>query len=413
MPPVPQSSPLPSPLPSSPPADVNGIAAALLRDLSLVQTSPHSMWGYKRAASAVFQLDEPITALLQADGTLRKIPHIGPSSARVMLEVIHTGGSPTVERTVDASPKRAEVERRRALRNGFLSRAQVVAILAGADPDAGAHANANANATADMRFAALAAQSAQRSTRVASMADYRGDLQMHSVWSDGSQTLAQIVDEARRREYAFAAVTDHSYGLRIANGLSMEDIARQHEEIDRLNAQLAGVTSFRLLKGIEANIRADGTLDMSAAELARLDIVVAAPHAALRSPLPQTSRMIAAVTTPGVHILGHPRGRMYGSRPGVTADWPAVFAAAAQAGVAIEIDGDPARQDIDYQLAAQARDAGCLFALDSDAHGPRDWRYVETALAHARLAGVPAERIINTWPLDKLLAWAETRRPRH
>jgi histidinol phosphatase-like PHP family hydrolase len=115
-----------------------------------------------------------------------------------------------------------------------------------------------------------------------------------------------------------------------------------------------------------------------------------------------------------VHILGHPRGRMYGSRPGVAADWRAVFAAAAEAGVASEIDGDPARQDVDYLLAADAVDAGCLFALDSDAHGPRDWRSVETAMAHARLAGVPRDRIINTWPLDKLLDWAKAHeRMRH
>jgi putative hydrolase len=185
----------------------------------------------------------------------------------------------------------------------------------------------------------------------------------------------------------------------------MEDLARQHAEIDHLNARLGG--RFRLLKGIEANIRADGTLDMTVDERSRLDLVVAAPHAALRSPVAQTARMIAAVTTPGVHILGHPRGRIYGSRPGVAADWPAVFAAAATAGVAIEIDGDPARQDIDYVLAADAIDAGCLFALDSDAHGPRDWRYVETALAHARLASVPPERIINTWSLEKLLDWTQ------
>jgi putative hydrolase len=184
----------------------------------------------------------------------------------------------------------------------------------------------------------------------------------------------------------------------------MPDLARQHEEIDRLNAQRGG--SFRLLKGIEANIRADGTLDLTADELAQLEIVVAAPHASLRTPLPQTERMIAAVRTPGVHILGHPRGRMYGSRPGVSADWPAVFAAAAEAGVAIEIDGDPARQDLDYLLVPQAIEAGCLFALDSDAHGRRDWTFIETALAHARLAGVPADRIINTWPLERLLAWA-------
>ena len=120
--------------------------------------------------------------------------------------------------------------------------------------------------------------------------------------------------------------------------------------------------------------------------------------------------MIAALETPGVHILGHPRGRMYGSRPGVSADWDRVFAAAARTGVAVEIDGDPSRQDIDYDLARNAVAAGCLFALDSDAHAPDQLQYAETAVAHARLAGVPAESIINCWPVDRLVDWLQSRR---
>ena len=122
--------------------------------------------------------------------------------------------------------------------------------------------------------------------------------------------------------------------------------------------------------------------------------------------------MLAAVTAPGVHVLGHPRGRMFGSRPGVTADWPRVFAAAAASGVAIEIDGDPSRQDLDYDLARAADAAGCLFALDTDAHAVSQWRYAEIAIAHARLAGIAAERVVNTWPLERLLEWAARRRLR-
>jgi putative hydrolase len=146
-------------------------------------------------------------------------------------------------------------------------------------------------------------------------------------------------------------------------------------------------------------------------ELARLEIVVAAPHSVLRSEEDQTARMIAAVSSPHVHILGHPRGRMFGSRPGVAADWNRVFAAAKRSNVAIEIDGDPSRQDLDYELARRAVDAGCLFALDSDAHSTGELpRYAQTAIAHARLAGVPAERVINCWPLERLLEWAKQRR---
>src|SRR5262249_39203560 len=152
-----------------------------------------------------------------------------------------------------------------------------------------------------------------------------------------------------------------------------------------------------------------GSVDMQPEELRQLEIVVAAPHAGLRGAADQTSRMLRAVRTPGVHILGHPRGRKYGSRPGVTAAWDRVFRAAAEHGVAIEIDGDPSRQDIDHELAARARDSGCLFALDSDAHATRELSYVETAIAHARLAGLPPERIINCWSLDRLLAWARSK----
>jgi putative hydrolase len=361
-------------------ADTNLIVAGLLRDLAVSQTSTQRAWGYKQAANAILALDEPLEALVQPDGMLARIPRIGPSSTRVIQEVLATGASPVVERAVDASGKRAEIDRRRGLRAHFLSRARVRAI------------NDDASLGGPRRE------------------DYRGDLQMHSTWSDGSQTLEAIVEAGRSRGYAWCAVTDHSGGLPIANGLSPARFAAQRAEIDRLNRDNDG--GFRLLAGVEANIRADGTVDVEPADRPLFDIVVAAPHAVLRSAANQTSRMLAAVTAPGVHVLGHPRGRMFGSRPGVTADWPRVFAAAAGSGVAIEIDGDPARQDVDYHLARAADTAGCLFALDTDAHAVSQWRYAEIALAHARLAGVDPGRVVNTWPLDRLLEWAARRRLR-
>jgi histidinol phosphatase-like PHP family hydrolase len=364
---------------AGPAVDTNGLIAALLRDLAAAQESQQSRWGYKRAASAVRNLDAPIESYLQPDGTLRKIPNVGPASTRVIMEVLTTGKSETVERHVSASGKTAAVAKSRELRGHFLTRAQVLAALGDA------------------------------TLRGPRLDQYRGDLQMHSVWSDGSQTLDDIVATGIRRGYEYSAVTDHSYGLPIAGGVSMARLAEQHRDIDRLNA--GHRRRFRLLKGIEANIRVDGSVDMLPDELRQLEIVVAAPHAALRSPADQTARLLRAVATPGIHILGHPRGRMYGSRPGVTADWPTVFAAAARAEVAIEIDGDPSRQDVDYDLAALAVRAGCLFALDSDAHGVDDFAFAETAVAHARLANVPADRVINCWPLDRLLAWASRHRP--
>ena len=362
------------------PADTNIHVASLLRDLASVQKSTQSKWGYKRAAQAILNLDEPIERLLQPDGTLRKIPNVGPSSLRVVMEALETGASPTVERAIAAAGKNADVAKSRALRTNFLSRAQVVAAL--------------------------------RNPRLQGPqpADYLGDLQMHSVWSDGSDSLQDLIAACLARGYRYCAITDHSYGLPIAGGVSMADLARQHDEIDRLNRAFAG--RFRMLKGIEANIRADGSIDMKPDELARIELVVASPHSSLRSLTDQTPRMIAAVTAPGVHILGHPRGRMFGSRAGVAARWDDVFAAAARSKVAIEIDGDPARQDLDFELARRAAAAGCLIAIDSDAHSGAELSYTDTALAHARLAAVPTDRVINCWPLEQLLDWAEGRRGR-
>jgi histidinol phosphatase-like PHP family hydrolase len=359
--------------------DRNSEVAGWLRDFAFLQKSPHSRWGYKRAASAVLSLPVQIDTLLNDDGTLQKIPHVGPASTRVILEVLNTGASSLVDAAVEAAEPatRADILRRRGLRSNFLSRAAASAAMRSRQPDA------------------------------PSRADVRCDLQMHSDWSDGVQTLEEIIHTGIARNYTHAAVTDHSYGLPIAGGLPMAKVAQQHREIEKLNAKYHG--QFRLLKGIEANIRADGSVDMTLDELAQFEIVVAAPHSALRSSNDQTARMIGAVQTPGVHILGHPRGRMYGSRPGVSADWEKVFTAAARAGVAIELDGDPSRQDLDFDLARLAISSGCLFAIDSDAHAADQWWYAETALAHARIAGIPRARVINCWPLADLLAWAATR----
>src|SRR2546428_7404288 len=159
--------------------DTNGLIASLLRDLASVQTSQQSRWGYKRAAAAVLNLEEPIETLLQADGTLRKIPHVGPSSTRVILEVLKTGRSETVERAVAASGLSGDVEKSRDMRGRFLTRAEVIAALR--------------NAT--LRGPQLSA--------------YRGDLQMHSTWSDGSQTLADIIEGGLARGYEYCAVSDH------------------------------------------------------------------------------------------------------------------------------------------------------------------------------------------------------------
>lgn len=355
--------------------DTNAKVGALLRDLADVQTSQQSKWGYKRAAAAILDLEEPLESLLQPDGTLRKIPNVGPSSLRVIHEFLSSGRSEIVENAVAGSAKAGAVARNREWRGNFLSSAQVAEIL---------------------RF------EKDRGLRVR---DYRGDLQMHSEYSDGRVSLAELAEGCLARGYAYCAVTDHSYGLPIARGVSMSDLRKQHAEIDRLNRRYKG--RFRMFKGIEANILADGTLDMKASELRTIQVILAAPHSKLRTGDDQTARMLAAVTTPGVHILAHPRGRKFGTRPGITANWDRVFAAATASGVAIEIDGDPSRQDIDFELAQRAIEAGCLFALDSDAHSVEELRYADIALAHARLAGIAIARVINCWDVDRLESWLE------
>jgi histidinol phosphatase-like PHP family hydrolase len=365
-------------------ADVNAVVGGYLRDLAFAQSSQQKMFGYKRAAAAIFALDTPLTDLVGPDGAWPKIPGIGPGSARVIREVLETGGSPTVEQAVETSGRRADIDRRRQLRRHFLSRAEVRRVLS------------------DPAFAGP------------TLEQYLGDLQMHSEWSDGSPTVQEIAEACIERGYRYSAVTDHSYGLRIAGGMSMAEAVEQRKAIDEVNLRYG--EQFRLLQGIEANIDAAGHLDLTDDEAATFDVVLAAPHSRLRRSEDQTDRMLTAVAHPAVRILAHPRGRITGSRAGVIADWHVGFAAAAERRVAIEIDGDPARQDLDHALAADALAAGCLFALDSDAHTTGQLSYAETALAHARLAGIPAERIVNCWPLDRLLAWlahpsSERRRP--
>ena len=362
--------------PLMPPNDVNLIAAGVLWDLALAHAGRHARLAYKRAARSVLGLEQSVASIAREHG-LRDVPYIGVSTERILLEFLQHGHSAIADRVIEESGKAAEIEAARKLRTNFLSRAAVIEILKMTAPG------------------------------LVGREHYLGDFQMHSDWSDGTDSIEAMARGAMARGQRCLAITDHSYGLRIAHGISMEDVARQHEQIDTVNARLAG--RFRVLQGIEANIRADGTVDMEPHELRAIEIVVAAPHSGLRRPEDQTERMLTAVRTLGVHILGHPRGRMV-TRPGVLADWDAVFHEAARRHVAIELDGDPWRQDLDWTLARRALRAGCLFSLDSDAHSVDELRYSDWALAHARLAGIPPARVINTWPLEDLEEWSAAHR---
>jgi histidinol phosphatase-like PHP family hydrolase len=350
--------------------DINLELGGLLLDMAALAGQSQRAWGYKRAAKAVFRLDRHVTPLVEAN-TFKAVPGIGPTTDRIARELIHDGRSAFVENAIAAAGRSETTARLRALRQHFISRATVEELLSRRGGPARAR--------------------------------YRGDFQMHSVWSDGAETLESIVDACVARGYQCAGITDHSYGLAIAGGMSMAQVAEQHLAIDALNAKYKG--RFRIFKGIETNIRADGTVDMEPRELRLFEFVVASPHSMLRRTIDQTPRMVGAVSQPGVCILGHPQGRRFNVRPGVSADWAQVFEVAARRQVAIEIDGSWDRQDVHYELAARALEQGCLFALDSDAHSHPELEFADIAIAHARLAGIPQERIVNYWSEKKFLDW--------
>ena len=354
--------------------DVNLELGGLLLDMAALAGNSQRAFGYKRAAKAVFRLDQQVTPLIEAN-TFRAVSGIGPTTDRIARELVHDGRSAFVETAIDEAGKRDLIEKNRALRHHFLSRATVAELL----------------------------------TRRGGpkRAKYRGDFQMHSVWSDGAESLESIAEACIARGYTCAGMTDHSYGLPIAGGMSMAQVVEQHAAIDALNAQHKG--TFRMFKGIETNIRTDGTVDMEEHELRLFEFIVASPHSVLRKTVDQTDRMVGAVSQRGVCILGHPSGRRFNVRPGVSARWDEVFTVAAKRQVAIEIDGSWDRQDVHYELAARALELGCIFALDSDAHSHPELNFIDISIAHAKLAGIPQEKIVNYWPEKKFLDWAKGR----
>lgn len=235
----------------------------------------------------------------------------------------------------------------------------------------------------------------------------RGDLHAHTDWSDGTTSIEVMAAAARAQGHEYQAITDHSPRLRVARGLSAE---RLREQMPLVRAQSGD--GFTLLAGIEVDILEDGGLDQEDELLRELDIVVASVHSKLRMDASaMTARMIAAVSHPRVNVLGHCTGRLVegdrGTRPPSAFDAAAVFAACAENGVAVEINSRPERQDPPDELIAIALEAGCLFSIDSDAHAPGQLSLLDYGAERAERAGVPAARIVTTWGLSRLLAWAE------
>jgi putative hydrolase len=232
----------------------------------------------------------------------------------------------------------------------------------------------------------------------------RGDCHTHSSWSDGGSPPRDMAEAARDLGHEWVALTDHSPRLTVARGLSAERLRAQLDLVVELNAELA---PFRILTGIEVDILENGTLDQSDELLGQLDVVVASVHSKLRMPAgPMTERMVAAVASPHVDVLGHCTGRLLGGRgrPESAFDAEAVFSACREHGVAVEINCRPERQDPPDRLLHLAADLGCEFAIDTDAHAPGQLDWLASGCARAEAAGITADRIINARPAAALAA---------
>ena len=238
----------------------------------------------------------------------------------------------------------------------------------------------------------------------------RGDCHMHSRWSDGGATIEAMARTAIALGHEYMVLTDHSPRLTVAHGLSAERLVQQVDDVATLNERLA---PFRILTGIEVDILEDGTLDHGDDVLSQLDLVVASVHSKLKMPEREmTERMVRAVASPHVDILGHCTGRMIGKRDPSAFDPDYVFAACAQFRTAVEINCRPARLDPPRELLKLAIDYGCFFSIDSDAHATGQLEWQPLGCDRAAEVGVPLDRVINTWSADDLLAWtAGVERP--
>ena len=250
--------------------------------------------------------------------------------------------------------------------------------------------------------------------RLLEMSDLRGDLQMHTRWSDGERSVEEMARAAKARGYEYILITDHSQSLGVTNGLSPERLKKQRAEIDQVNAMNLGV---RVMHGSEVEIKADGALDYPDDVLASLDIVLASLHTSLRQDRDRvTRRALAAIRSPHVDVFAHPTGRMLyergaleKGREGADLDMEAVLQAAAETGTIVEINADPQRLDLRDTHARRANELGCLFSIDTDAHHPESLAQIHYGVAVARRAWIEAERVVNTWPLERLIAYVNER----
>jgi DNA polymerase (family 10) len=238
--------------------------------------------------------------------------------------------------------------------------------------------------------------------------DVRAELHSHTTWSDGKLSVKEMAEAARQRGFKVLAITDHSPSLGVTGGLSIEDIRIQRAEIEAAQTELGD--SIRVLQGTEMEIRADGTLDYPDEVLAAFDIVIASIHVSLRQPREKiTERILNAINNPHVDVIGHLTGRLIPDREGADLDMEAVLTAAAESGVALEINAHPARLDLEDVHARRAVQLGIPLSINTDAHTAADMDLMHFGVATARRGWVEAGDVINTWETDRLLAWLQKR----
>ncbi|HUE75353.1 MAG TPA: DNA polymerase/3'-5' exonuclease PolX [Chloroflexota bacterium] len=243
--------------------------------------------------------------------------------------------------------------------------------------------------------------------RLIELDDIRGELHCHSNWSDGALPIEDMVAAARARGLTYLAMTDHSQSLGVAGGLTAARIREQRLIVDEINRRMP---DFRLLTGVELEIRADGALDFPDDVLAELNIVLASVHSGFNQPRERmTERILAAVHNPHVDVIAHPTGRLIGRREPYDVDIEAVIEACAETGTALEINAHPSRLDLNDEMARRARDRGVLIAINTDAHAPDNLELLRYGIMTARRAWLEPRHVLNAKPLADLLDWLDRR----